>query len=866
MSNPSAYSDSDKYIIMNPNNPKVGHLIFDAPIIDTNTKEYIKDTNGKIKVFRTIVWGVKGLTNEQVNSVVNSAATILDNKITLTNSNLTDLATEVHTVVDSTTHQPIMATTGSVGVVQLANETDILNGATGKIVDAAQLKTLKEAVASELANGVHYRGTVAEFSDLPASPSMGDMYNVTNDFTVNNKIYPAGTNVVADVSSGSVTWDVLDGDPSGYAKLGGNNAFTGNNNFTNSTVTVAAPISNSNPTTKKYVDDALTDLAEEISNSTNIAVVSEKPATQANNTAFAYPSANKLNPIALAIGPSALWTYSESKDYASGSVVLHNNRLYICVQANGVSSVIVEPGTDATRWLMIPTELELSRNIDELVYSISPLTDSSLHLADGQVISGVGAYHQYYAKKLADYNNADIVANARQVGTLTSDNGVYSGFSNSSYLRSAVPFNPLTNTWTFNIKFTTGSDVNTWQSIINSHRFLSIAFLIRENHFGFWASSDGRTWNIIENAQGSYTVLPNTTYYIRLSYNGSAYNVSYSLDGSNYISDINISSSTNVSGSLLQFGYNPSQYFFGSIDFNETSIYLGGTASNNLWWQGAVKKGFTNSAYYSAYIAVYGSCGKFVIDTVNETIRLPKLTGFLEGTVNLRALSELKEAGLPDIQSGSTGINSGAANGGTWGAIIQQSDHTSGSVSATGNTYVRYYDILKASAYNPIYGNSPTVQVQSISVYVYIVIANAQKTSIAVDIDKVMTDVNNLGSNKANKDFSNVTDVAKVMMAKASMPSTRYIDLTLGATGTWYTAPADGYFCLVGAPAIAAACEISLTNITASLFSTAQNTVAWGLRIYIPCSKNDIVCVGYSVIFRVSLFKFIYAQGAVSEA
>ena len=37
----------------------------------------------------------------------------------------------------------------------------------------------KSEVDAKLASGVNYRGSVATYSDLPASPAVGDMYNVT---------------------------------------------------------------------------------------------------------------------------------------------------------------------------------------------------------------------------------------------------------------------------------------------------------------------------------------------------------------------------------------------------------------------------------------------------------------------------------------------------------------------------------------------------------------------------------------------------------------------------------------------------------------------------------------------------------------
>lgn len=590
--------------------------------------------------------------------------------------------------------------------------------------------------------------------------------------------------------------------------------------------------------------------------------------TYATKTALSTAIANVTFPKGLD------YAYDATKDYTVGEIVFYNGSIYMCLSANGASTTVVTPSTDPDVWSRIPTENQIpsGKNIDELVFSISPLTDSGLKLADGSLVSN-GAYHQYYAKKLADYNNADVVANAKQLGSLTNNSGVYSGFSSSNRLILNPTLNVGANTWEIRIKCTTGADVATTNQVLingwydsGDTKFSCLTLFTGASNFRLNLSSNASSTDI-GSVAGTYTVLPNTTYWLKLVFNGSSYVLSYSLDGDTYTADITISSSASMY-SLLHIGigaqYNAILPFFGSIDFNETSITIDG----NLWWQGAVKRGFTNETYWQAMVSELGACGKFVLDSENETIRLPKITKFTEGTSDLNALGDLTEAGLPNAVGGVLQAYAGQVSffDGVSGVFsATRTAPVMASQAGTGPNRISGFR-FDASRSSPIFGNSDTVQTQSISVYVYIVIANAQKTSISVDIDEVMTDVNNLESNKANKDFSNVTDSAKVIMAKASMPSTRYIDLTVGGSDSTYTAPADGYFCITGSPSSAQACELSLINRTANIISTAQNTIGWALRIFIPCSKNDIVALNYSSIFNVASFRFIYAQGAVSEA
>ena len=68
MADPMTYNDPDRYVIVNPDNPKVVHQTWDAPLVDPETKQFITDDNGKIKVIRCINFGTKGLTQAQVDA------------------------------------------------------------------------------------------------------------------------------------------------------------------------------------------------------------------------------------------------------------------------------------------------------------------------------------------------------------------------------------------------------------------------------------------------------------------------------------------------------------------------------------------------------------------------------------------------------------------------------------------------------------------------------------------------------------------------------------------------------------------------------------------------------------------------------
>ena len=192
-------------------------------------------------------------------------------------------------IVDSESHELIEATTTSLGVVKLADAAAIAAGTEGRIVDAKQLK----AVSDRMVNGVHYKGSVDAFADLPSeNVEAGDMYNVKAAFVQGGVSYPAGTNVIADMSGESVAWDVLDGDPSGFAKQAVANTFTAANDFTSGTITVPTKEQGDNSynaASTAYVDTAIGNLQDGI-----VFSAAAAPESVENNTVTFYPAVDLL--------------------------------------------------------------------------------------------------------------------------------------------------------------------------------------------------------------------------------------------------------------------------------------------------------------------------------------------------------------------------------------------------------------------------------------------------------------------------------------------------------------------------------------------------------------------------------------------
>ena len=118
---------------------------------------------------------------------------------------------------------------------------------------------------------------------------------------------------------------------------------------------------------------------------------------------------------------------------------------------------------------------------------------------------------------------------------------------------------------------------------------------------------------------------------------------------------------------------------------------------------------------------------------------------------------------------------------------------------------------------------------------------------------------NHSGSSGANTDLSNITNSGDIVIAHNSMPSATYINLTAGASGTTYTAPADGWF-EFGSSLAMVIIDVA-TNL--SYMTQAASGIGGG-RGCLPVAKGATVQIFYTG--SVSRFFFIYAIGSESEA
>lgn len=263
----------------------------------------------------------------------------------------------------------------------------------------------------------------------------------------------------------------------------------------------------------------------------------------------------------------------------------------------------------------------------------------------------------------------------------------------------------------------------------------------------------------------------------------------------------------------------------------------------------------------SNIVALYEATGVawyYILDTANKQFKLPRTKW---GFTGLRdSVGGYVEAGLPNItgsfaqrrdNNGNTVSVSGAFS---YSHVGSSGDYFLGNNNTSNGQRISF----NASDSNNIYGNSDTVQPPATQMYLYFYVGNFEQSAIeqTAGINAEMFNA------KADNDLMNITDAAKELMAKSSMPSDTYINLTLGASGSTYTAPADGWVSLN--KRTSATNQYALLNNKNSNICVrcAQSTSGVAMCVYIPVKAGDVFSAEYSAGGDTNWFCFIYAEGA----
>ncbi len=240
----------------------------------------------------------------------------------------------------------------------------------------------------------------------------------------------------------------------------------------------------------------------------------------------------------------------------------------------------------------------------------------------------------------------------------------------------------------------------------------------------------------------------------------------------------------------------------------------------------------------------------FVLNTTDETFRLPlkvKQKFFIGGDVAV--VGNGKALGLTDgstnfvMMSSVTGISNYVSN---LCLATNTSANAGASVQQSTNVTNKAIGVSKSSSNSGLVAKLSNSEATGLYLYFY--------------VGETVQNANLIDAGRIEEQLIKKTDTAQA--AHAAMPSERYIDLTLGASGAAYTAPADGYFYL------RAQNSSGTTKVVRLQYATGTNkdmsALCYGtsaIAAYIPAKTGRQVYAFYDSGINDFIFRFYYAEG-----
>ncbi len=162
-----------------------------------------------------------------------------------------------------------------------------------------------------------------------------------------------------------------------------------------------------------------------------------------------------------------------------------------------------------------------------------------------------------------------------------------SGFSADDYLQFPFVVNFAGRPWTLHFDIATGADVSQQHNIFDSQ--FGLAFAFANGHFVMAMSSNGTSWDLGAN-EGTYAILPNQTYHIRMSWDGQTYKLEWSIDEVEWLTDIQVASTASLYPRQIVIGkdiFTGTHFYNGSINFAHAQLTIAGL----VVWEGMTEVG-----------------------------------------------------------------------------------------------------------------------------------------------------------------------------------------------------------------------------------------------------------------------------------
>lgn len=223
---------------------------------------------------------------------------------------------------------------------------------------------------------------------------------------------------------------------------------------------------------------------------------------------------------------------------------------------------------------------------------------------------------------------------------------------------------------------------------------------------------------------------------------------------------------------------------------------------------------------------------------------------------------------MTDYQSNYTGsqIDTGIALANT--AIQDISGKQDTLVSGTTIKTINNESLLGEGNITISGGSGTDVQINNTSITSGGVADIITESAYNASTNKIATMSDMPSANYADTDLSNLTDAGKILFSGEMMPSDKYDTLTIGATGTEYTAPSNGWYYFATQPFSSQMLQqqyyfmiCSGVATSASNFYQGQNEL---IGLILPALKGSKMKLYYAYT-QGAVLRFIYAKGSESE-
>lgn len=259
-----------------------------------------------------------------------------------------------------------------------------------------------------------------------------------------------------------------------------------------------------------------------------------------------------------------------------------------------------------------------------------------------------------------------------------------------------------------------------------------------------------------------------------------------------------------------------------------------------------------------AILNLYNTTGVawyYILDKANHRFKLPRTK---YGFVGLRdSVGWYVSESLPNIKGS---IENSAVSSGQTGAFASSKSYSSTPIATTSSssTVKRGYIDFNASNSSSTYQDDAPVQQRATQMYLYFYAGEYTQTAI-----EQTAGLNaELFNGKVDLNASNLNAQGRSYVSGLGMPSSKYINLTLGASGSTYTAPANGWL-ILNATANNSSNFIQLKNQTSLITSSDYGTTTTTpLRTFLPVKTSNVINITYAHISTTNVtFRFIYAEG-----